>query len=288
MFFEDITIQKREQIRQWLDQKTSGELIFDDRPFVYYNVRPTKTVTGKLYISRHDGVSTDTYSGTFTVTFTAYEPFGYQKYKYYTGLDEDGASRYCGMLEENEMPPQPETTDTEFLLYNCGTEPCHTKITIAGEADDGLMIHNKTNGTWCKITSLPETGSLVIDSRLGSVSVINNGTETLDFQYHDEGFQKLEPAGVIMEDIWLTTEANSASATIENKPNNKNVAGSYILIDGEWVKIVAEDETGITLESEAESSGVSMTKIVPMNEIEITGTSVSQTALNIDYFPMIV
>ena len=77
-----------------------------------------------------------------------------------------------------------------------------------------------------------------------------------------------------MEDIWLTTEANSASATIENKPNNKNVAGSYILIDGEWVKIVAEDETGITLESEAESSGVSMTKIAPMNEIEIIGTSV--------------
>lgn len=46
-FFEDITLETRERIRHWIDRKTSGRLIFDEQPFVYYNVRPTKLDTGK-------------------------------------------------------------------------------------------------------------------------------------------------------------------------------------------------------------------------------------------------
>lgn len=114
MFFEDITQTGREKIRAWLDQKTSGELIFDDRPFVYYNVRPTKTVTGKIYTTRHEGYSNDTYSGTFTVTFTAYEPFGFLKYKSYTNYDNDGAGLYCGILEQGEMPTAPTAASRSF------------------------------------------------------------------------------------------------------------------------------------------------------------------------------
>lgn len=153
MYFEDITAETRERIRAWLDRKTSGRLIFDDRPFVYYNVRPTKTEPGKLYTTRHGGSSFDRYSGTFTLTFTAYEAFGFLKYKYYTDYDQDGAGVYCGMLEENEMPAAPTAASESFLLYNCGTEPCGAKITLAGSAPNGVVIKNKTNGTKCALNA---------------------------------------------------------------------------------------------------------------------------------------
>lgn len=126
VFYEDITIETRERIRAWLDRKTSGYLVFDERPFVKYYVRPAKTVPGKSYTTRHEGVSQDLYSGTFTIDFSAYEPFGMLSYKYYTDYDEDGAGLYCGILEENEMPGEPTTAARSFLVYNCGTETCNT------------------------------------------------------------------------------------------------------------------------------------------------------------------
>lgn len=173
VFYEDITEETREKIRAWLDRKTSGELIFDERPFVYYKVRPGKTVDGKKYASRHAGMSQETYSGTFTVTFTAYEPFGFLKYKSYDGYDTDGAGIYTAMLETNEMPPAPTASSREFLLFNPGTEECGTILRIGGSAPSGLVIRNTANGNECRLLSLPEQGYLEIDSTKGTVTHVN-------------------------------------------------------------------------------------------------------------------
>ena len=48
-YFEDITRAMREDIRNWLDRNTKGKLIFDERSYAYYNVRPTKITTGEIY-----------------------------------------------------------------------------------------------------------------------------------------------------------------------------------------------------------------------------------------------
>ena len=78
-YFEEITREMREEIRNWLDRNTKGKLVFDDRPYVYYNVRPTNVTTGEIYplLTKHGEV----FSGTFTATFSAYDPFGYVPYK---------------------------------------------------------------------------------------------------------------------------------------------------------------------------------------------------------------
>ena len=74
-YFEEITRETREEIRNWLDRNTKGKLIFDERPFVYYNVRPTDVASGEIYtILTTRG---EVYSGTFTATFSAYEPYGH-------------------------------------------------------------------------------------------------------------------------------------------------------------------------------------------------------------------
>lgn len=189
VFFEDIDRQTREKIRWWLDQKTMGELEFDERPFVVYRcVRPKKTVLGKIYTGQY-GDSQELYSGTFTVEFSCYEPYGYLKYKTYDTYDKDGAGMYCGMLEQSEMPAAPAVTDRSFLIYNPGTEVCDTLIRIGGTTGaGGLTIKNITNETQCKLSSLPQNGYLEIGSGAGSVIHVNGNTRTLDFQYHDSGY----------------------------------------------------------------------------------------------------
>ena len=127
-YYEDITIETREKIRAWLNRNTAGMLIFDERPFEYYIVHPTKIVPGKQYTQAGPWLQ-DTISGTMTITFTAYWPFGYMKYKSYNGTDLDNASAYCGILPDSKMPAAPTTSSRDFLVYNCGTEVCDTEIT---------------------------------------------------------------------------------------------------------------------------------------------------------------
>ena len=107
-FYEDATIQQREALRRWLDRNTSGQLIFDRRPFVHYDVRPTKVVQGKRWTSLAPGSDEELYNGTLTITFSAYQPYGILNYKEYTDFDTEGAALYCGMLEHSMMPTIPE------------------------------------------------------------------------------------------------------------------------------------------------------------------------------------
>lgn len=46
-FYDEITVAQREAILRWLDRRTSGNLIFDDRPYAEYHVRPAKRIEFK-------------------------------------------------------------------------------------------------------------------------------------------------------------------------------------------------------------------------------------------------
>lgn len=71
-FYEEITITERERIFTWLEHKNHGRLIFDERPFCYYDVVPGDSLDLKEYpVLTADGIR---YCGIFTVTFTAYDP----------------------------------------------------------------------------------------------------------------------------------------------------------------------------------------------------------------------
>ena len=71
-FYEELTKHERERVIRWLEHGQRGRLIFDDRPFCYYDV-----VTGAQMEIREYPVRSangTTYSGIFTITFIAYDP----------------------------------------------------------------------------------------------------------------------------------------------------------------------------------------------------------------------
>lgn len=139
---------------------------------MYYTVRPTKALTYKIYPAENGHIS-----GTFTVTFTAYDPCGYLLYDKLdtTNPDSVKAADYCDILAGSYMPAAPDLNTDDFLLYNCGTEPCDTRICIAGLANDTVKIHNLTNNQTCTLN--PLTGYRRLPT--GNAATATDGANTL-------------------------------------------------------------------------------------------------------------
>lgn len=223
-FFEEITIKQREDIRKWLHRDTHGQLMFDRMPFVYWNVRPTKIVTGQEYID------CGRYSGLMDITFTAYEPFGYLTRKSNGEENDDNATDYCDLIKTSEMPASPTTSSRTFDIYNPGREVCGLRIKISGSVSNPIEFLNTTNKTRCIINSLPANNLVLdIDSDLGIIKTyLANNPANADrgYAYHDRGYIRLEP-GMNKIDImeqnssgsWVTpTTLNLTSIGVDYSP----------------------------------------------------------------------
>lgn len=223
-YFEEITIATREQIRQWLRRDSSGQLVFDERPFVYYNVSPANVVPGKIYND------CGKYSGVFTITFEAVDPFGYLTRKSNDGTEDDNAADYCGIIATSDMPAAPTVSSRAFDVYNPGTEACGLIITVGGSCDNHFRFFNTTNKTQCVISSLPGTGTVLeCNGDTGFVKVyMPNTPEYYDngFAYHDYGMVRLEPGlnEMVIEEQsapgeWVTpTTLSLSSIAIDYNP----------------------------------------------------------------------
>ena len=223
-YFEEITRAQREQIRAWLHRDTQGRLIFDDMPFVYWNVRPSKIVSGQIYNDLGK------YSGTFTVTFEAYDPFGYLTRKYNTGTENDGATDFCNLRLYSEMPAAPTTSSRNFSVYNPGTESCGMTIRVSGSASHPIIFINNTNATRCIIGQMPGTSLMLdIDGDTGLCKVYSPRAASYwdnGFAYHDSGIVRLDPGNnaiQIMEENddgnWVTPSTLSlTSITVDYNP----------------------------------------------------------------------
>ena len=190
-YFEEITQRQREGIRRWLKRGTEGRLVFDDKPFVYWNVRPGKTVPGQMYYSG------DLYSGTFEITFTADDPFGYLTRKYNTGSETDDAEDYCDLIDQGQMPAAPTTSGTSFNVYNPGTEPCGLVLRLSGSTSNPIMFQNDENATRCILSDLPSNNLILeVDGDHGVCKTYISAMATegeISFAYHDRGYVRLEP-----------------------------------------------------------------------------------------------
>lgn len=191
-YYEEITVKQREDIRKWLHRNTQGTLMFDDMPFVYWKVRPTRVISGARYLDNNGK-----YSGTFTVTFTAYEPFGYLTRKYNTSSDNDNANDYCDLIAQSSMPAAPTTSSRTFNIYNPGREVCGLSIKLSGTVSNPIEFINTTNTTRCILQSLPANNLMLdINGDTGKIKSYVYGQESnyeYGYVYHDRGFIRLEP-----------------------------------------------------------------------------------------------
>ena len=244
-FYEDITWEQLEDIFQWVDRNSKGKLVFDDRPDVYYLVRPTKEPTGDRYVGHYSCSSPDelVYSGRITLQFTAYDPFGYLNLKELVSWDND-AKIGNGLILASMMPPT--STDLgDHLIYNPGTEDTPLRIKIAGTAPNGLTIHNYTTGEVCKLVSLPDNDTLVIDGATGMVAF--NSTKAAAFEFHNDGYIHLASCVPYQRDMVVVWATGSKNITTSNGKFRKRDVGSYIYLGGYWRKIAQVAETGATL-----------------------------------------
>ena len=191
-YFEEITLDKRQAIKNWLHRDSSGSLIFDEMPFVYWNVRPGKIPVGNWYLDIDEKNS-----GVVTITFNAYEPFGYLTRKYNTVQNPtDNSDMYCNFLYVDDMPDEPTANSTQFDIYNPGTEACGMTIELAGTTNNRFRFFNETNGTYCEFGSIPGNNMrLEINGDTGYVDVhmANSSEKGNGFAYHNKGVVRLEP-----------------------------------------------------------------------------------------------
>ena len=109
-YYEDIDKKTMEQIVRWLDRRTSGRLVFDERPDVYYDVVPSAKIEFEDYSYTKYGKTL--HAGEFTIHFTAYDPFGKLTKKFLrTGKEMDYSTN---LIPETQMPSAPSVTDTSF------------------------------------------------------------------------------------------------------------------------------------------------------------------------------
>ena len=189
------------------------------------------------------------------------------------------------------MPPSPTVNSTSFLMYNPGTEAAHTIIRLAGDAGEGLLIRNLTTGQRCKVagltgTSLLPGALLVLDSEKGQTRVELGDESTLAFAFHDEGYITLAPCTPFTRAVSVSHTAGSNTVTSADlfKPYMK---GQYLYLSG-WVKInVVTDENTAVIARNADSTGTTVTPIVTMNEMELTGANAALTRFEMEYFPRV-
>lgn len=74
-FYENMTTQAKNDVLRWFGRNTKGQLIFDDRPYVYYDVIPNMQVEMENY--KTSGVCGGPYSGMMAIHLKAYCPFGH-------------------------------------------------------------------------------------------------------------------------------------------------------------------------------------------------------------------
>ena len=285
-YYEDATVAQTEEILQWLDRNSHGQLIFDDRPYVYYLVRPSKAPTGNRYVGHCACTSPDelVYSGTLTLEFTAYDPFGYMNFNTVGDWDEE-AVQATGILTD-AMMPENTTALGNHLIYNPGTEACPLRITLAGSAPNGLTITNYSTGDVCTILSLPENDALVIDGYTGLVALNSNHNPA--FSYHDDGYIHLTSCVPYHRNVEISWTQGSTAITSDGKFRKRD-EGSYIWLAGEWRKIVQvnnNDQAVLNL-AVAQASGTEAAFMGKMNEIYISGDGAELTQLDFDYTPRV-
>lgn len=257
-------------------------------PWKYYTVRVAKISDQKAYRAANIG-AISTYSGTFSIEFTAYQPFAKMAYKSYDTIDLDGASIYTGIVEASMMPESPSANSKRFMVYNCGTERIPMNISIGGESGKPILIRNETNGDKCKVTTLPLSPAyLDIDGERGRVDIVSPVTSDriLSYESHDEGYITLEPCGIILDDGVISYTAGSSVAHLTGQQEDKSLVGKYGWIDGKWHRVAAVTDEGIILDAKMENTGDENVRFVTMNVICIE-TEAQLTRLEIDYTPMV-
>lgn len=143
---------------------------------VAYDVR----VKNKIVITEYP--QGEYISGTFAITFVAYNPYGKLLDVPYGDDPETFGDAGYDVLPDEMIPAVPALTDRQILVYNQGEVTVPLNIQMMGYSTGGdIVFTNQTNGTICKMTGLTQgilpTGSYFDISGDNMTTYIRGGVE---------------------------------------------------------------------------------------------------------------
>lgn len=152
--FDHLTEDDYRKLRQWLNGKDRGELIFDEAPYKAYTVKIKDPPQLKTICFMEDGKRI--YKGEGTISFVAYYPFARGVYKIGDNIPEEiknvkewiGASGLKGATKDNYNSFQLGTSDTTLScnLYNAGDLPTDFKLIVNIENNPtNITLKNNEN-----------------------------------------------------------------------------------------------------------------------------------------------
>lgn len=286
------------KIASFFRRGTTGRLVFDSRPWLWYVATVTSVETTKI---------TNYLNGYVTIKMKAYYPYARYDYLFLNTGDSsyDNIIANSALLPEDITPitiinnQDPITQQTNFLLYNGGTEKAKLAIKIQGTAGTGgITIANATNRQKMRIVNMNtgNNGYYVCDGLTGKCMF----NDDMKFEWHDYGFIELEPAYPIDRNIHATAVTENTTLKLitdymflptdigryvniyidgDEPTNSWHEIKSYSF-DTELNKYIAVLDGSISEDTECDIN------IVTMNNIIVTpGTTMSISYLEFIYKP---
>lgn len=267
--------------------------MLDDRPYCYYDAVVGAEMSIEEYpVTTQNGMK---YSGIFTVTLIAFEPFGKLTEKTIAFGDTSGAYEETGLLPEDMMPAAPTPDAETFMVYNPGTEKCGLILKLGGETGKKTVTFtNEATAQKCTVTGL--TDVLTTDSSMwvevdGERMQTRYGgaaTSEINYLYHDDGYITLVPAEPV-KDLAVAYEAGSGTVRSLDGSFEKDMEGKYIYVEGDWRKVsLVRDEWEMETIWRAAATGSESTTVAAVNRITITReTGATLSRIDIDYQPKV-
>ena len=283
--FEESHINKKITSRayQLFQVGRSGKLVFQQRPWVYYNVAIVESTLDP----------TNYLNGYFHVVARAYYPYGRSDQFTIPQFDvmRDFMKESTAMVTDENMlaPFNYDSTANTFkytnitanrtiLLPNPGTERAAVGIKIAGNVGNGVTVGNNTTGQACTFMAITKANTtnlnryVYLDSLNGKTLLLGNGYKQTAFVYHHDGVIELAPNYPAKRDV-IVTLSNSNTVRITNY-EKENFVGQYIYLAGQWRKINSQPEnTKLVLDSTPSGTGIQKAPIMPLNELYVSSVS---------------
>jgi len=287
-YFEDASIERLEAIERWLNRFAEGKLIFDDRPYVYYMARPSAPSKGKTWAHEYYQAIGLTGSGTCTLSFKAYMPYGMLDRISYDGTNPakiGSMINRTGLMLNTKTPSTLGNTAGTYLIYNPGTEFTYPTLKFYGKAPNGLVITNYTTNEKCSLAAFNLASGQYLEVH-AETGVRLQPSDTIAFEYHLDGYISLAPCIPYDRKIYVSYVSGSNEVAVQDMPwLNDEYVGRYIYLNQVWRKILYVRDSGKTLVVNATMNQTAdeLTDIVVMNEINLSGTSLALTDVQIDY-----
>ena len=273
LLVEDVTDKELNDIGRWLGKGKSGQLIFDHRPYKYYNATVSAPVTQSTYVHFDAVNNVFLYSGTITTKLKAYVPYAYMidevKEAYPTvGTMKETLEAGSGIIAGEDMPAVSHTAGGARLIANIGNAIARPEIWITGIFTNGLTIENSTTGQSITITTDDETSQMYcIDSLMGrttkwtgaqhptteAIRLANESATSVAADTVMSGnYVHLAPCFPMVRGVSYIGQDDTVNVSVES---DNEWIGNYIYVDG-WRKISSIDTDGnLVLET---SIGVSV------------------------------